>query len=110
MPFFTPIQQERRRTPRHAFGGVAEVTATKSGKYLVAITAEISQLGCFVKTMTPFTSGEPIDITITYSGRAFTAPGIVIYGLPAKGMGINFGAISNNDQRVLEDWLAESGS
>jgi PilZ domain len=110
MPFSIPIQPERRRTARHTFGGVAEVTATQSGKYLVAIASEISRLGCFVKTMTPFTSGEPVDVKITYSSRAFSATGRVIYALPAKGMGITFGAISADDQLVLEDWLAETSS
>ena len=33
---------------RYAFGGVAEVTAAKLGKYLIAVTGEISRLGCFV--------------------------------------------------------------
>src|ERR1700722_9333723 len=101
MPSPIPIQPERRRTPRHPFGGVAEVTAARSGKYLVAIAAEISRLGCFVKTMTPFASGEAVNVKITYSSRAFSAPGRVIYVLAAKGMGITFGAIPADDQLVL---------
>jgi hypothetical protein len=108
MPSSIPIQPERRRTPRHTFGGVAEVTSAQSGKYLVAITAEISRLGCFVKAMTPFASGEAVNVKITYSGRAFSAPGRVIYVLPAKGMGITFGAIPADGQLVLDDWIAES--
>jgi hypothetical protein len=32
----------------------------------------------------------------------------VIYVLPAKGMGITFGAIPADGQLVLDDWIAES--
>jgi PilZ domain len=106
----TPFDAERRRTPRHAFGGVAEVTAAKSGKYLIAVTGEISRLGCFVKTATPLPFDESVSLRITYDGRAIAVPGTVVYALPGKGMGIAFGAIPINDQRVLEDWLAESVS
>ncbi len=86
------------------------MTAARSGKYLVAITAEISRLGCFVKTMTPFTSGEAVTVKITYNGQALSAAGKVVYVLPAKGMGINFSAIAADDQLVLDDWIAESTS
>jgi len=34
--------------------------------------------------------------------------GMVVYAASRKGMGIVFGAISIDDQRVLEDWLAEA--
>ncbi len=108
MPSSIPIQPERRRSPRHTFGGVAEVTSAESGKYLVAITSEIGGLGCFVKTMSPFTSGAAVTVKITYDGQAFSAAGKVVYVLPAKGMGINFSAIAADDQLVLDDWIAES--
>ena len=87
---------------------MAEVTAAKSGKYLVAVTGEISRLGCFVKTATPFPSGESVGLRITHDGKAFAVTGMVVYAASGKGMGIVFGAIPIDDQRVLENWLAES--
>jgi hypothetical protein len=87
---------------------VAEVTVAKSGKYLVAVTGEISRLGCFVKTATPFPSGETVGLKITHEGITFAVTGIVVYTLSGKGIGIAFGAIPIDDQRILEDWLAES--
>jgi PilZ domain len=104
----TPLNAERRRTPRHPFGGVAEVTDAKSGKYLVAVTGEISRRGCFVKTATPFPTGESVSLRITHDGKAFAVTGMVVYALHGKGMGIVFGVIPSDDQRILEDWLAEN--
>ena len=45
---------------------------------------------------------------ITHDGIAFAVTGMVVYAASGKGMGIVFGAISIDDQRVLEDWLAEA--
>lgn len=102
-----PTQAERRRTHRYPFGGVAEVTAPRTGESLTAPTREISRFGCFVKTTTPFPSGETVNLRITESGREFAVSGEVAYVLPTQGMGIAFGAIPVGDQAVLKDWLAE---
>ena len=72
------------------------------------LTLEISRLGCFVKTATPFPSGESVSLRITHDGIAFAVTGMVVYAASGKGMGIVFGAIPIDDQRVLENWLAES--
>ena len=84
------------------------MTAAKSGKHLIAVTGEISRLGCFVKTATPFPSGESVSLRITHDGMAFAVTGMVVHSVSGKGMGIVFGAISIDDQRVLEDWLAQA--
>ena len=84
------------------------MTTAKLGKCLIAVTGEISRLGCFVKTATPFPSGESVSLRITHDGVAFAVTGIVVYSVSSKGMGIVFGAISIDDQRVLEDWVAEA--
>ena len=85
------------------------MTAPASGKRLVALTRELGRLGCFVKTTTPFPSGEEVSLTITHDGREFAASGLVAYALPTEGMGISFGAIPSSDHTtVLEDWLVQS--
>ena len=99
------IELERRRTPRHPFGGVAEVTALGSGKYFVALTKELGRFGCFVKTTTPCPAGESVTLRITHGGREFVVSGKVVY-VANEGMGIAFGPIPVGDQAVLEDWLA----
>jgi hypothetical protein len=107
MSVSTPIQRERRRAPRYPFGGVAEVTASESGTYLVAVTGEISRLGCFVKTTTPIAKGKAVNVRITFDGKVFAATGSVVYVLPTQGIGIAFGTIQTDNQTVLEHWLAQ---
>ena len=103
-----PLVRRRRRTPRYPFGGVAEVTAAGSGRHLIALTGELGRFGCFVKTITPFPSGEEVSLKITHDGREFAASGEVVYALPTEGMGIAFGAIQASAyEAVLESWLAE---
>lgn len=99
---------ERRRAPRCVFGGVAEVSSPALCKHLVAVTGELSRLGCFVRTTTPFDSGEAVTVRITYDGREIAVSGHVAYALPTKGMGIAFGEVAASDQAVLEDWLAQA--
>ena len=101
-------QFERRRETRRPFGGVAEVTAPASGKHLIALTRDLGRFGCFVKTTTPFPSGEKVSLRITYDGREFSVLGQVAYVLTTQGMGIAFDAIPASDQAVLEAWLAQS--
>jgi hypothetical protein len=109
MSLSTPIQRERRRAPRYPFGGVAEVTVPESDRYLVAVTGEISRLGCFVKTTTPFAQkGEAVNLKITFNGEVFAARGSVFYVSPTKGIGIAFCTIQADNQTVLEHWLAQN--
>src|ERR1022692_2435666 len=104
-----PMHLNSRRTPRYPFGGVAEVTAPTSGKYLIALTRELGRFGCFVKTTTPFPSGEEVSLRITHDGREVAVSGEVVYDLPTEGMGIAFSAIpASVYEAVLEDWLAQS--
>jgi hypothetical protein len=83
--------QERRRTPRYPFlGGVAEITNTPSGEYVVARTSELGRFGCFVKTKSLFSAGATVSLKITYDLNEFVAAGEVVYVLPNTGMGIAF--------------------
>jgi hypothetical protein len=45
-----PIQFECRLVSRHAFGGVAEMSAGHSNSNIIGLTAEIGRFGCFVRT------------------------------------------------------------
>ena len=99
---------ERRRAIRYFFGGVAEVTDVESGKHLVSETTELGRFGCFVKTIAPFSPGATVSLKITHQDTFFAAPGRVAYVLADKGMGISFGAVSPEDEAVLEHWLPHS--
>jgi len=99
---------ERRRAPRHPFGGVAEISAVSPRVCIVARTAEISRLGCFVRTPTSVPAGTKISLKITYEGEEFNTSAEVVYVLPQKGMGIKFAVTATKDEAMLETWLRET--
>jgi hypothetical protein len=101
------LMQDRRRVPRVAFGGVAEVSAVDLSKYVIAAVTVLSRFGCSVKTTANFSAGSKVNARITYNETEFAAPGVVAYALPEMGIGIVFGAVSSKDQAVLEHWLSE---
>ena len=99
---------ERRRAIRYVFGGVAEVTDVESGTYLVSVATELGRFGCFVRTTDPFTAGATVSLRITHNGTLLVVPGKVGYVRASQGMGIAFGALTSDNQAVLEAWLAET--
>jgi hypothetical protein len=101
---------ERRLTPRHAFGGVIEISAVQPSVYFVAQTTEVSRHGCFVRTPQSLPSGTEIRLRITHGGREFNASGRVVYVLPEKGLGVSFSEITNADNVLLGKWLKEAGA
>ena len=66
---------ERRRVPRCAFGGVAEITTVHPNTYIIVSTGELSRFGCFVTTRATMPIGTKVGLKITYEGRAFNASG-----------------------------------
>jgi PilZ domain len=96
---------ERRCTTRYNFGAVAEVIDLGSRKQFVAITRDLSQSGCFIKTATPFPEGTEVRVRITSSGADFTATGKVTGNMTSVGMAIEFVQIAASDQAILEGWL-----
>jgi hypothetical protein len=98
---------ERRRVRRHAFGGVAEITAFHPDTFIVVPTAELSRNGCFVTTNASIPVGTKVSIRITNEDKVFNASGEVVYVSPESGMGIRFITTAPEDVAVLEAWLRQ---
>jgi hypothetical protein len=98
---------ERRRVPRYAFGGVAEITTVQPKTYIVVSTSELSRFGCLVTTQATMPVGTKVALRITYEGRVFNAAGEVAYILPENGMGIKFTTTAPNEVALLEEWLRQ---
>jgi hypothetical protein len=96
---------ERRRAPRFAFGGVAEITTVHPYTYIIASIAELSLFGCFVTTPETVFIGTKVDLRITNYGRAFKASGEVVSVQTKNGIGIKFTATAPNDVALLQVWL-----
>ena len=103
-----PKQFERRRVPRHAFGGVTEMSTGLSHSNIIGLTAEIGRFGCFIRTCASIPVGTKISLKITYDGREATAPGEVVYVLSEEGVGIKFAEVAAKDAALLEVWLRQT--
>jgi PilZ domain len=98
---------ERRRAPRFAFGGVAEITTIHPNTYIILSTAELSRFGCFVTTRKPMFIGTKVELKITHDGRVFKASGEVVSVQSENGMGIKFTTTAPNDAALLQVWLGQ---
>ena len=103
-----PMQFERRRVSRRAFGGVAELSADHSNSNIIGLAAEIGRFGCFVRTSASIPVGTKISVKITYDGSEVTASGEVVYVLSEKGVGIKFAEVLAKDAALLEAWLRQT--
>jgi hypothetical protein len=103
-----PMQFERRRVSRRAFGGVAEMSADHSDSNIIGLAAEIGRSGCFVRTSASIPVGTKIRVKITYDGSEVTASGEVVYALSEKGVGIKFAEVPGKDAALLETWLRQT--
>ena len=84
------------------------MTDLESEKEIVAVARNLSLLGCFVATVTPFVTGTKVRLRITHRGATFAAFGCVAYASAAEGMGIAFGEIDARDRAILDHWLGEN--
>jgi hypothetical protein len=96
---------ERRRVPRVAFGGVVEMSSISPPRYIIAPVADLSRLGCFVRTGVPIPVGTNVSLKIRFDGNEFNAPGEVVHVLDQTGVGITFGVTAPEDQALMETWL-----
>jgi PilZ domain-containing protein len=102
----TPIKSQRHRRARRLFVVIIDLTDTRSGSQLVALTKDLSEFGCFVKTVTPFSECTKVRVRISHAGVNFVALGKVTHSRPNSGMGIAFVTIEPTSRPVLLEWLA----
>jgi PilZ domain len=100
--------EERRRVPRHAFGGVVELSAVTPNIYIIAKTTEISRNGCFIRAREQVIAGTKVNLKISYDGGEFNSFGEVVYALSGKGMGIRFDSPTDEDSALLDEWLKQT--
>ncbi|PYU69562.1 MAG: hypothetical protein DMG49_13060 [Acidobacteria bacterium] len=74
---------------------------------VVAQTTELSRLGCFVQTATPYPKGTRVHIEVAEAGTRFVASGAVAY-VTVEGMGVVFSLVEPDNQAILENWLSRT--
>lgn len=95
---------ERRTHPRYVFAADAEIAEPETGARIEARVIDISQRGCHVETPRSFPLGTAIRVQVTKGGDCFVAPARVVFS-SAKGMGLAFAEIAEEQHEVLEKWL-----
>jgi PilZ domain-containing protein len=95
---------ERRTHPRYVFTADAEIAEPETGARIEARITDIGQRGCYVETPRLFPLGTAIRVQVTKGGDSFVAPARVVFS-SAKGMGLAFAEIAEEQQEVLEKWL-----
>lgn len=104
------LSRTPRRSDRNAFGATVEVRDLGSRNQQVAMTRDLSEDGCFVKTTSPLPKGSPILLRIEHGGAEFKATAKVTDNVSAIGMGLRFIEMSPKDRAILEGWLRRSDS
>jgi hypothetical protein len=101
------MESERRRSPRYAFFGAAELTESTSAARLIASTSDLGSNGCYLDTIHPLPQAAVFSIQITYQGQVFSAGGVVTHSHANIGMGVKFIARGTDCASLLEAWLQE---
>lgn len=101
------VEFENRRTSRRSVAVDVAVTDVQSGVEIVGHTEDLSRHGCGVSTATPFPAGTMVMLNVAHGRAKMTAFGKVIYDRQDIGMGIAFTSIEPENQKLIEDWLAE---
>ena len=96
-----------RRAARHGLAVEVEVTNLESGIEIKERTKDLSLYGCGVSTATPLPAGTKVMVRVVHEGKQIIAFGKVIYGRQDIGVGIAFTTVAPEDQKLLEDLLAD---
>jgi hypothetical protein len=99
--------QSVRGTPRYSLIVDIEITDEKLQTRIKARTKMLSLSGCGVDTVQLFPQGTGIRINLSHRGEHVRAFAKVVYSTSVLGMGVAFTNVEREDQRVLENWIAE---
>ncbi len=97
---------DSEQAPRYPFIAEAVVTEISSDTKLIAKTGDLSIGGCFLDMLNPTPQGTQVRVRISHDGATFTALGSVAFILPNMGMGVTFTSIEQDQQTILQKWIA----
>ena len=101
------MRTERPRARRYEFAANIELTDLQTEVHTNGRTTDVSLYGCRVVASRPFSAGTKLRIRITHKGGSFAALGMVAYPGRNGETGIVFTRVEQNDQLILEKWVAE---
>jgi PilZ domain len=100
-------QADRRTAPRIACSGTGEIRQTGVAFPVWAEVADLSLGGCYVQMVFTIPCQSEVDVQLTIGERSFAARGRVVTSYPGVGMGIQFTALTQENQKILAAILQE---
>jgi hypothetical protein len=100
-------EPERRAKRRFPLAADAEVIEIPSQTRVTGRCSDLGAGGCYVDTISPFSTGTVVRIRIERGSIRFEAEGVVAYAQAPMGMGLAFKKIQPEYQTVLRSWIAE---
>lgn len=102
------MESNTRREPRYPFIAAAELLEESSGSRMSTQISDLSLGGCYVDTVNPLPCGTVVQVKIFTQTHSFEAPAMVVYSHTHLGMGMKFGAVQPEHEKVLRLWLPEA--
>jgi hypothetical protein len=98
-----PGTPSRRRTPRYAVEGMAELLRTSDrASGMQAPLKDIGELGCLVSTQSMLVPGTSLKLILNFANFDLALKGQVRHGALDVGVGIEFREIRKGDRSVLQ--------
>jgi hypothetical protein len=107
LPYVAYKPAERRRHSRYPFTATLEAFEPTSQARIQGRTADLSEGGCYVDTMSPFPPGTSVRVRVSREKRTFESQATVVYAVSGMGMGLRFEAIEPQQLASLNRWLGE---
>lgn len=108
LPCVTPMEQDRRRTTRYAFGAIAEIV-DRSGAEMRTRVTDISVCGCHLLANGRLTVGAGVIIKIHTSTDYFQTSSQVVRST-ASDVAVEFYNVNPVFLPVLQKWIAAARS
>jgi hypothetical protein len=102
-----PTRSERRSVPRYSLIATAEIIEPINDVRMSGRISEISRKGCYVDVLNTLPRGTAIQVRISRDQGTFVATGKIIYVQEGMGMGVLFLDVANDQEKLLDSWLAE---
>ncbi len=102
-----PSHSERRTVPRYSLIATAEIIEPVSEMRMSGRISEISRKGCYVDLLNTLPRETAVQIRISRDQGTFVAAGKIIYVQEGMGMGVIFLEVANDQEKLLDSWLAE---
>jgi len=102
------LMTDRRVAKRYPLVMVAEIIDAVSRSKIYARSSDVSRTGCYIDSLSPFTSGTKVIVHLIRGKDIFESSGTVRYVNPGLGMGVQFDdQIPPNQLALLDRWLEE---